>query len=57
VLENLSQLAIGFADGRVVVVRGQLIKDRNPKQRTVWSSDEAITGKENMRINLRNIAR
>ncbi|RKP04643.1 hypothetical protein THASP1DRAFT_33565, partial [Thamnocephalis sphaerospora] len=44
VLDNLTQMAIGFADGRVVVVRGQLIKDRSSKQRTVWSGEEAVTG-------------
>ncbi|RKP23269.1 hypothetical protein SYNPS1DRAFT_31012 [Syncephalis pseudoplumigaleata] len=44
VLENMAQIALGFADGKVVVLRGQLLKDKHPKQRTVWSSEEPVTG-------------
>jgi hypothetical protein len=40
----LSQLAIGFGNGTVTVVRGDLIHDRGAKQRTVFESDEPITG-------------
>ncbi|TID21706.1 vacuolar protein sorting-associated protein 11 [Venturia nashicola] len=43
-LEDLSQLAIGFGNGSVTVVRGDLIHDRGAKQRTVFESDEPITG-------------
>ncbi|MCJ1321627.1 hypothetical protein MMC15_006972 [Xylographa vitiligo] len=43
-LEDLSQLAIGFANGAVTVVRGDLIHDRGAKQRTVFESEEPITG-------------
>jgi hypothetical protein len=43
-LEDLSQLAIGFGNGTVTVVRGDLIHDRGAKQRTVFESDEPITG-------------
>ncbi|KAL9104803.1 MAG: hypothetical protein Q9163_000301 [Psora crenata] len=43
-LENLSQLAIGFGNGAVTVIRGDLINDRGAKQRTVFESEEPITG-------------
>lgn len=46
VLEDLSQLAIGFGNGAVTVVRGDLINDRGAKQRTVFESEEPITGLE-----------
>lgn len=45
-LGNLSQLAVGFANGSVTVIRGDLINDRGAKQRTVFESDEPITGVE-----------
>lgn len=45
-LENLSQLAVGFANGSVTVIRGDLINDRGAKQRTVFESEEPITGVE-----------
>ena len=45
-LENLSQLAVGFGNGAVTVVRGDLIHDRGAKQRTVFESEEPITGIE-----------
>ena len=45
-LEDLSQLAIGFANGSVSVVRGDLIHDRGAKQRIVFESDEPITNVE-----------
>lgn len=45
-LDNLSQLAVGFANGSVTVIRGDLINDRGAKQRTVFESDEPITGVE-----------
>jgi hypothetical protein len=43
-LDNLSQLAIGFANGSVTVVRGDLIHDRGARQRTVFEGEEPITG-------------
>lgn len=43
-LEDLSQLAVGFGNGSVTVVRGDLIHDRGAKQRTVFDGDEPITG-------------
>lgn len=45
-VEDLSQLAVGFANGAVTVVRGDLIHDRGAKQRTVFESEEPITGLE-----------
>ncbi|OQO09495.1 hypothetical protein B0A48_04897 [Cryoendolithus antarcticus] len=43
---DLAQLAVGFANGAVTVVRGDLIHDRGTKQRTVFESEEPITGLE-----------
>jgi len=43
-LDDLSQLAVGFANGAVTVIRGDLIHDRGAKQRTVFESEEPITG-------------
>ena len=45
-LDNLSQLAVGFANGAVTLIRGDLINDRGTKQRTVFESEEPITGVE-----------
>lgn len=45
-LDDLSQLAVGFGNGAVTVVRGDLIHDRGAKQRTVFESEEPITGVE-----------
>lgn len=45
-VDDLSQLAVGFANGAVTVIRGDLIHDRGAKQRTVFESEEPITGVE-----------
>ncbi|KAH8731080.1 hypothetical protein GQ44DRAFT_755857 [Phaeosphaeriaceae sp. PMI808] len=45
-LDDLSQLAVGFANGSVTVVRGDLIHDRGARQRTVFESEEPVTGIE-----------
>lgn len=45
-LENLSQIALGFGNGAVKVIRGDLIHDRGTKQRTVFESEEPVTGIE-----------
>ena len=45
-MDNLSQLAVGFANGAVTLIRGDLINDRGAKQRTVFESEEPITGVE-----------
>ncbi|KAF3490835.1 vacuolar protein sorting protein VPS11 [Arthroderma uncinatum] len=46
VLDDLWQVAIGFANGSVTLVRGDLIHDRGAEQRIVFESDEPITGLE-----------
>jgi tetratricopeptide (TPR) repeat protein len=46
VTSDLTQLAVGFANGAVTVVRGDFIHDRGTKQRTVFESQEPITGLE-----------
>lgn len=43
-LDDLTQVAVGFANGAVTVIRGDLIHDRGTKQRTVFESEEPITG-------------
>ena len=45
-LDDLSQVAVGFANGTVTVIRGDLIHDRGTKQRTVFESEEPVTGLE-----------
>lgn len=39
-------MAVGFANGAVTVVRGDLIHDLGTKQRIIYESDEPITGVE-----------
>jgi tetratricopeptide (TPR) repeat protein len=46
VTSDVAQLAVGFANGTVTVVRGDFIHDRGTKQRTVFESEEPITGLE-----------
>lgn len=46
VLRDMSQVAVGFANGAVTLVRGDFIHDRGTKQRTVLETDEPITGLE-----------
>lgn len=46
VLRDVTQVAVGFANGAVTVVRGDFIHDRGSKQRTVLETDEPITGLE-----------
>jgi vacuolar protein sorting-associated protein 11 len=43
VLNDLSQVAVGFANGSVTVIRGDLVHDRGTKQRTVFESEDPIT--------------
>ena len=45
-MDDLSQLAFGFGNGAVTVIRGDLVHDRGAKQRTVFESKEPITGIE-----------
>lgn len=44
--DDLSQIAVGFANGAVTVIRGDLINDRGAKQRIVYESEEPVTGVE-----------
>jgi len=44
--EDLSQLAVGFANGAVTLIRGDLIHDTGTRQRVVYESEEPITGVE-----------
>ncbi|KAJ9613237.1 Vacuolar protein sorting-associated protein 11 [Cladophialophora chaetospira] len=46
VLDDLTQVAVGFANGSVTVIRGDFIHDRGTKQRTVFESEDPITGLE-----------
>ncbi|KAK4574463.1 Vacuolar protein sorting-associated protein 11 [Recurvomyces mirabilis] len=46
VTSDVAQLAVGFANGAVTIVRGDFIHDRGTKQRTVFESQEPITGLE-----------
>ncbi len=46
VLDDLSQAAVAFANGSVTVIRGDLIHDRGTKQRTVFESEDPVTGLE-----------
>nr|POE71978.1 vacuolar protein sorting-associated protein 11 like [Quercus suber] len=43
---DLTQVAVGFGNGAVTVVRGDFIHDRGTKQRTVFRSEEPVTGME-----------
>ena len=45
-MDDLSQLAFGFANGSITVVRGDLIHDKGTKQRIIYESEEPITGVE-----------
>lgn len=42
--DDLSQVAIGFANGAVTLIRGDLIYDLGSKQRIVFESEEPVTG-------------
>lgn len=42
--EFLTCIAIGYTNGRVILVRGDMLKDRGSKQRVVYESTDPITG-------------
>ncbi|KAH6679941.1 vacuolar membrane protein [Plectosphaerella plurivora] len=46
VLDDLSQIAVGFANGTVTVIRGDLINDLGAKQRIMHESEDPVTGVE-----------
>lgn len=43
-LDDLTQIAVGFANGAVTVIRGDLVHDLGTKQRIVYESEEPVTG-------------
>ncbi|KAL6855468.1 Vacuolar protein sorting-associated protein 11 [Amphichorda felina] len=43
-LDDLKQIAVGFSNGSVVVVRGDFIHDLGTKQRIVFESEDPVTG-------------
>lgn len=42
----MTQVAVGFANGSVTIIRGDFIHDRGTKQRTVFESEDPVTGLE-----------
>ncbi|KAF9350881.1 hypothetical protein BGX34_000945 [Mortierella sp. NVP85] len=44
VLENMSQIAVGLANGTVVLISGDLMRERTTSQKIVHQNDEPITG-------------
>jgi len=44
VLENLSQLAVGLANGAVIFIRGDISRDRFTKQKVIHKGEHPITG-------------
>lgn len=46
VLGDLSQVAVGFGNGSVAIIRGDLIHDRGARQRIAFESEEPVTGLE-----------
>lgn len=45
-MDDLTQVAVGFANGSVTIIRGDFIHDRGTKQRTVFESEDPVTGLE-----------
>jgi hypothetical protein len=43
-MKNMSQMAVGFACGTVLLLRGNITKDRFTKQKVVHEGAEPITG-------------
>ena len=46
--ENMNLIAVGFKDGTVVVLRGNITRDRQSRQRIIHEENEAnvyVTGK------------
>lgn len=41
---DLTCLAIGYTNGKVILVRGDLLRDRGSKQRVIYESNDPITG-------------
>lgn len=45
-LDDLTQMAVGFANGTVTVIRGDLVNDLGTKQRIMYESEEPVTNVE-----------
>jgi hypothetical protein len=45
-VDDLTQIAVGFANGAVTVIRGDLVHDLGARQRIVFESEEPVTGVE-----------
>ncbi|XP_074607896.1 vacuolar protein sorting-associated protein 11 homolog isoform X1 [Acropora palmata] len=43
-MENLTHMAVGFADGTVLVYKGDITRDRHTKQRIVHQDKHPVTG-------------
>ncbi|KAI5285420.1 hypothetical protein KEM55_000667, partial [Ascosphaera atra] len=43
-LPDVSQVAVGFANGSVTLIRGDLIHERGTRQTTIFESEEPVTG-------------
>ncbi|EGW35569.1 uncharacterized protein SPAPADRAFT_69768 [Spathaspora passalidarum NRRL Y-27907] len=41
---DLTCLAIGYTNGKVILIRGDLLRDRGAKQRVIYESNDPITG-------------
>lgn len=41
---SLTCLAVGYASGKVILVRGDLVRDRGSKQRLIYESSDPVTG-------------
>ncbi|KAJ6257977.1 hypothetical protein Dda_7767 [Drechslerella dactyloides] len=46
VAKDLSDVAAAFANGAIILVRGDLVHDRGSRQRVIHESDEPVTGME-----------
>ncbi|KAF3912586.1 hypothetical protein ABW21_db0207984 [Orbilia brochopaga] len=46
VAKDLSDVAAAFANGAIILIRGDLVHDRGNRQRVIHESDEPVTGME-----------
>ncbi|KAK6455061.1 uncharacterized protein RJT20DRAFT_142106 [Scheffersomyces xylosifermentans] len=44
--DDLTCIAIGYTNGKVILVRGDLLRDRGSKQRLIYESNDPVTGIE-----------
>ncbi|KAL1924471.1 uncharacterized protein VTP21DRAFT_4125 [Calcarisporiella thermophila] len=44
ILENMSQMAVGMANGSVIIIRGDISRDRTVKQKVIYDGNEPVTG-------------